>query len=429
MLAAVAPVSPQGLFSSGLKMTEGSAISPRHKGWHHSALLVACCLVVACSAVLVSSQVQGATATERSRVVSHPVNTAITPGIQGGGRSVYMGESVAPVAGGSGAGLGGNWYRPHGVTALQRLYQEAATKGPMGLERRTSGWDSRSRYSGIPAAGVPSGPGAESTAGPGTPDRVRVADTRPADFEISRPTGTLSQSSLAARREAYLSAGWALFKQEKYREAAENFALANVIVTGDLKDRPQVLKQRAESKVAFIYAAVAASRYSEAANELTWLLTPVDNKMQARKADAATGQLPDPLFLTTVKNIRDKYADKRFFDAHLAALGSYVAAAQRQVAAAGSQSAGQELVELLALKAFVQWSDTDNRESRINARFTANQLPPPWRGLSQAMATAEAATTDQSAGPATGPRPTDVRLPWEDSEGKTGTPRPAQTGR
>lgn len=367
--------------------------------------------------------------TEKSRVVSYPINTFIRPGVQGGGRSVYMEQSVAPVAGGSAAGLGGNWYRPHGVTVLQKLYQEAATKGPMGLERRASGWDSRSRYSGIPAAGVSSGLGAESTVGPGAPDRTRITDTRPAEFEISRPTGTLSQSSLAARREAYLNAGWALFKQEKYREAAENFSLANIIVTGDLKDRPQILKQRAESKVAFIYAAVAAGRYSEAANELTWLLTPVDSRMQARKADAATGQLPDPLFLTTVKNIRDKYADKRFFDAHLAALGSYVAAAQRQVAAAGSQSAGQqEFVELLALKAFVQWSDTGNRESRINARFTANQLPPPWRALSQAMATAEAATTDQSGSPVTGPKPTDVRLPWEHSEGKTETPPPAKTG-
>ncbi|HRR85649.1 MAG TPA: hypothetical protein P5316_11635, partial [Phycisphaerae bacterium] len=193
---------------------------------------------------------------------------------------------------------------------------------------------------------------------------------------------------------------------------------AKGIVTGDLGDRPQLLKQRAQSKVAFIYAAVAAGRYSEAAGELTWLLTPVDSNVPTRKADAATGQLPDPLFLTTVKNIREKYGDKRAFDAHLAELGGYVAAAQRQAAVAGGQGATRELVELLALRAFMLWSDGENRESRINARFTANQLPLPWRALSQAMATAEAALYGgRLEGSGTGGRATDVRLPWERSEG------------
>lgn len=389
-------------------------------------ILLAFCAALTPSGV--SRQAEGAGITERSRVASYPVNTVIPPGTQGGGRAVFMGQPLRPIQGGAAGALGQNWYRPHGATALQRLYQEAETKGPLGLERRPSGWDSRSRYSGIPALSGSSEVQAGTGAGAGTPDRPRVADSRPAQFEISRPTGALSQAGLAARREAYLDAGWALFKEGKYREAAENFDLAKGIVTGDLGDRPQLLKQRAQGKVAFIYAAVAAGRYSEAANELTWLLTPVDSNARARKADAATGQLPDPLFLTTVKNIREKYGDKRVFDAHLAQLGSYVAAAQRQAAVAGGRGATQELVELLALRAFMLWSDSENRESRLNARFTANQLPPPWRALSQAMATAEAALHGQQDSSGTGGQPTDVRLPWEDSEGNFKTPRPTQTG-
>ncbi|MBN1858257.1 hypothetical protein JW848_03520, partial [Candidatus Bipolaricaulota bacterium] len=298
----------------------------------------------------------------------------------------------------------------------------------MGLERRKSGWDSRSRYAEVAAPDVSFEPGASSTAGRGTFEQMPATDTRPAGFEIRRPTGIPSQISLAARREAYLIAGWALFKQEKYREAAESFSLAKMIVTGDLKDRSQLLKQQAESKVAFIYAGVAAGRYSEAAKELTWLLTPVDSATQLRRADAASGQLPDPLFLTTVKNIREKYADRRFFDAHYAALDKYVQSSQRQAAVAAGRSVTQEVVELNALKAFMQWSDTDNRESRINARFGANQLPPPWRALSQAMATAEASSTDRPGDSATGWQPAAIRLPWEDSEGKLDTPRPTKTG-
>jgi len=394
---------------------------------HLSPWLAAGCVVLVSS--IVSAQAQGATATERSRVVNHPVNTAIALGAQGGGRSVYMGQALTPIAGGTASGLDHNWYRPRGMTAIQRLYADAAMKGPMGLERRTTGWNSRSRYGGVASPGVSSEAGSASMVGVRTPDRTRATDTRPAEFEIRRPTEILGQSGMAARREAYLDAGWALFRQEKYREAAENFGLARMIVTGDLKDRPQLLKQQAESKVAFIYAAVAAGRYSEAANELTWLLTPVDNTMQLRQADAATGHLPDPLFLTNVKNIREKYADGRAFSGHLAALERYVQSGQRQAAAAASQSINQELVELYALKAFMQWSDVDNRESRINARFTANQLPPPWRGLSQAMATAEAASTDKSGGSATGWQPARVRLPWEeDSDKSTQPPRSAQTG-
>ncbi|MGQ9650187.1 MAG: hypothetical protein ACUVXJ_08760 [Phycisphaerae bacterium] len=354
--------------------------------------------------------------------MSYPLNTAITTGTQGGGRALYMGQAVRPIQGGTADALGQNWYRPRGPTALQRLYQEAETKGPLGLERRRSAWDSRSRYSGIPALAPTSENAGTGMVGAGTPDRPTATATRPADFQISRPTGAPSQASLAAKREAYLEAGWALFKEGRYREAAENFDLAKGIVTGDLGDRPQLLKQRAQGKVAFIYAAVAAGRYSEAATELTWLLTPVDNNVQTRKADAATGQLPDPLFLTTVKNIREKYGDKRVFDAHLAELGAYVAAAQRQAAVAGGRGATQELVELLALRAFMLWSDGENRESRINARFTANQLPPPWRALSQAMATAEATLHGQRESSGIGGQPTDVRLPWEGSDGTLKTP-------
>ncbi len=379
-------------------------------------MLLACCMALAFSDV--PREADGAGLTERSRVASYPVNTVIPPDTQGGGRAVFMGQAVRPIQGGTASGLGQNWYRPQGATALQRLYREAETKGPLGLERRPSRWDSRSRYSGISALSGSSEVEVGTSVGAGTPDRPRVTDSRPAEFEISRPTGALSQAGLAARRAAYLDAGWALFKEGKYREAAENFDLAKGIVTGDLGDRPQLLKQRAQSKVAFIYAAVAAGRYSEAAGELTWLLTPVDSNVPTRKADAATGQLPDPLFLTTVKNIREKYGDKRAFDAHLAELGGYVAAAQRQAAVAGGQGATRELVELLALRAFMLWSDGENRESRINARFTANQLPLPWRALSQAMATAEAALYGgRLEGSGTGGRATDVRLPWERSEG------------
>jgi hypothetical protein len=241
-----------------------------------------------------------------------------------------------------------------------------------------------------------------------------------------------AEASLAARRNAQLIAGWEFFKQEKYREAAETFGLADAIVSSDYTDRARVLRDRAETKVAFIYAAVAAGRYAEAANALTWLLMPGSRGGQRPGAAEALGQLPDPHFMTIVKDIRARYADRRLFDVHLKTLELHVQATQRQVQAAGSgQAMTAELVRLMALGAFIRWSDTEDSQSKINAQFTASQLPPPWRELSQAMATAQADAAAQKDGQdasGSSPSSTSIRLPWETTEGKPATAYPAQTG-
>jgi hypothetical protein len=378
---------------------------------------------------------RGTSPTAYSRVVSYPTTYGArvgdsAPRLMRG--SVFFGPPSARAVDSGESQLGGRWYRPRGPSATVRYFIDSQTRGPLGLKRVERGWNSRSRYGSL-AAPMVSGPvPSEDTPGVDSEDASVGPATRPALVEVPANQVGGIEGSLAARRAAQLNAGWALFKQQKYREAAETFSHADAIVSSDRTDLSQVFRERAETKVAFVYAAVAAGHYAEAANALTWLLVPVSHGRQTAGAGGMARQLPDPHFMTLVKDIRDRYADRRLFDAHLKELESHVQAAQRQVRAGGGDPATTvELVRLTALGAFISWSDTENIQSRASAKYTAGQLPPPWRELTQAMATAEADAAAErdgqdSSGSSSGS--TSIRLPWESTEGTPATAHPAQKG-
>lgn len=363
----------------------------------------------------------GGTATARSRVNHYPLNSSI---IMGGTRGV-RGTSVffGPPAGGTPlapetSGLGDRWYRPRGPDVVTRMYREAEDKGPLGLKpRRTGRILPRTLYT---SKAAPARSESESGQEPGRDKAGGVLGgpaTRPAPAVASfeGTSDVVARKALAARRMAYVNAGWEFFRQEMFREACESFAMADAIVFNDPSQRETALKERAEVKLGLVYAAVAAGRYAEAVNALAWLLKP----------DKTTGELPDPLFLARVRNIREQYQRPALFDTHVSAVEFHVATEK-------------QAVPLMALRAFVWWSDTVNPQSRMNAKFEARRLtdpsvPAPWGGLHAAMLRAEAAGGGQDGSEANASgaawRAEDVRLPWEKVAGESPATRPVSPGR
>ncbi len=296
---------------------------------------------------------------------------------------------------------------------MTRIYVETERSGPLGLKPRSGGWFSKNKLYRTNAPPEQTTLQEQPLTGEsGT--LLRGPESRPAEVRIDDTPDILAKDRLSARREAYLNAGWQFFEEERFREACENFGMADQIVFVDASRRAEFLRKRAEVKLAIVYASIAGGRYAQAANALTWLL----------QRDRVTGELPDPLFLARIKDIREKYARPALFDAHLAGL-------EKQVAAE------KQVPQLIALRAVALWGDAGNRQSRINAKFEARRLsepvvPPPWRDLSPAMLRAEAAFEGEDAeANANGAawRPTDIRLPWEKPAEGSPTSRPVPAGR
>jgi hypothetical protein len=362
-----------------------------------------------------------------SRMNYAPIITPVSPGSSGNQlreKSVYFGQPPNRAMGSAVGESGGASYRPRAGGVSRRGYWDATTRGPLGMRRRPDSWLVRKTLTNQ----VPSEPLDQNPEGATTrPAMVRDELESAVHVADGFASGAGTEAILSERRNAYLNAGWVFFKAEKYREACETFSLADAAIYSDPKQQARILKERAEVRLAWLYGAIAAGRYSEATNKLAWLL----------QADKETGALPDALFLRQIGDIRTRYARPELFDAHMAAMERQAVAAEIEATSRQeSPETGLALIRMKALRAFVLWSDTVNRQSRTNARSEARQLaepavPPPWRELHAAMVRAEAggaaASENQDAfGP--GGAPTSIRLPWENAGEKPSNSRPTPAG-
>lgn len=290
------------------------------------------------------------------------------------------------------SGLGGKLY---GRSAVERLYQQTEKTGPLGLKRRPARWLAKRDF----AKQIPAEPG-QATGMPGQNTANGSASlagpaSRPApiDLDVEQIPGVPVKEALLGRREAHLLSGWEFFRAGQFREAVETFGMADAIVLGDPSERAEMLRDRAECRIAILYAAFAGGMYSQATGALTWLL----------QRDRVTNELPDPLFLTRIPDIRQKYGNPALFDAHLQVFTAQIP----------KEQAGAPAV--VALRAFAFWNDRSNPRSRTDALFDAKNLADPrapqqWQELYGAMLRADASV---GSGPKATSRPTEVRLPWE----------------
>jgi len=190
--------------------------------------------------------------------------------------------------------------------------------------------------------------------------------------------------------------GWEFFKAGRYREAVETFNMADAIMVGEPSEREANLRQRAECKLAILYGAFAGAMHSQATGAMSWLL----------QRDRVTNELPDPLFLARIKDIREKYDNPATLSTHVRMVETLVAGQQQRTA------------PMLALRAFALWSDRGNVRSRTDGLHEAKTLAnpgvqKPWPELYGAMLRADSSTANESVAAS---RPTDVRLPWEPAE-------------
>jgi hypothetical protein len=415
------PSRCKGFPRKGLEMDFRRSRNGLARHWRFALLVVGPFVAVSASSRLAQAQAYAAynRTSVNSRITSYPLNTAFYPRPSMGGRSTYIDLMPARPVGRTPIGLFGRPYRPGGPSVVTRMYSNAQRTGPLGLKPQEGGRFSTSRmYRTIAPPEQPT-LAQEQRAERGS-EFIPRPTSRPAEVRIDETPDVLAKDRLEARREAYLYAGWQFFKEEKFREACENFLLADRIVFMDPAHRAECLKKRAEVKLAVMYGSIACGRFAQAVNALTWLLTQ----------DKVTDELPDPLFLARTEDIREKYGRPAVFDEHLANLEMQVAAEK-------------QTPQIVALKAVALWADAANVQSRIDAEFAARKLaeprkfpepmvPLPWRDLNTALLRAkavhEAERAEANASDAAR-QPTDIRLPWEKSAGESPVSRPASVGR
>lgn len=167
------------------------------------------------------------------------------------------------------------------------------------------------------------------------------SDTQKAENSTKTlPLEQLVKNYILSHQQNYLQLGWKQFQDGEYRVACDTFMLADSVSYDTLKNRSLV-------KLAILQAAVASRQYMLASGSLKWLITP----------DSGTKQLPNPDFLSQIKNARTNYGIESDFDKHVLFLNLY---ARNNV----------ESAELTALRSVVLWS----RGDRSDALHYAGQL-------------------------------------------------------
>ncbi len=199
---------------------------------------------------------------------------------------------------------------------------------------------------------------------------------------------TLIENYIDGRREAYLEAGWALFKEGRYREATDQFSLADSVSVDDIG-------YRAEVKSAQMIGGMATGQYSMALHSLAWLLGEDSRSEAIRQLD---GQLvrggrmtgvrqPDLLRqLPTVNEIYLSTDSGRSpdYERHLTEISLF--AARNPTGAEGR-----------VMKALLLWMDESQRELALVELRPLNErtdTPPMWRNLYQLMEMELSATRD-----------------------------------
>jgi hypothetical protein len=186
---------------------------------------------------------------------------------------------------------------------------------------------------------------------------VQLTTTAPASEDapqIAPPQVTVADlvsNYVQSRRQAYLDAGWERFKAGQYREALDQFSLADGVTTDDAA-------ARAEVRAAMIAAAVAAQQPLRAVTSLGWLLTD----------DPRTGQFRGENFLEHLSKLSERYGKPEDFTEH-------VRFVEHLANVSGT-------TESQALRAVMLWS----RGDRTNAMFYAREIlkgekQQPWTRL------------------------------------------------
>jgi len=201
---------------------------------------------------------------------------------------------------------------------------------------------------------------------------VQLTTTAPAFTEtpeIAPPQVTVAElvaNYVQNRRQAYLNAGWERFREGQYREALDQFTLADGVTTDDMAARMEV-------RTAILAAAVAAHQPLRAVTSLAWLLSD----------DPRTGQFRGEGFLEQLANLSQRYGTPEDFTEHV----RYVETLANTTQTTESQ----------ALRAVMLWS----RGDRTNAMFYARELlksekQQPWTrliGLMEATGRREAVSS------------------------------------
>jgi hypothetical protein len=336
-------------------------------------------------------------------------------------RNVFMGSGSTRVLPGGGRGGGPGYYRMRGQDVVDRMYRDSQTQGPLGLDRRNQwplgdvnyqDWVQPEVMNRQPSLISPFGSPSPAT-------QPAIAQTQPAGLDRQFSPDVLAQNYIHGRVRSYMDLGWRYFKDAQadgsnYRQACELFALADAVSLGDPKSPAATNQTRADAKLAMVYAAVASEQYVRGMVSLAWLLgsDPKVNK---------SGELPDPMFLSRIEDLRGRYALPELYDAQVRALDVMI-----------SNSKQGATPELVALRAVVLFADKTNAQTRTNALFYARELNKPevgrpWSNLYQAMMNATAGGGTDASGKILEPassQPAFARLPWEPRDEKPPASRP-----
>jgi hypothetical protein len=203
---------------------------------------------------------------------------------------------------------------------------------------------------------------------------------------------------LAARRQLHMDNGWEAFKKQRYEKAYGLFNLAE----GVSLDSPT---DRAEARLAMVYASVAAEQYAQALGALGWLVGTYPR--------LATSS--DRPFSSLIPDLRARYGPGQDLTDHLRALSRFVlesekahtSASAADAARAGGVKAQAKALQILFLAGLA--------EERGQALSEANRLaaiaPPPWNKLRDLL---QGLKSDQG-GTAGSPAPADS-TPTADAE-------------
>jgi len=152
----------------------------------------------------------------------------------------------------------------------------------------------------------------------------------------------LVKNQLDARRQVFEARALRAFKAREYHEACDLLVMADASVLDDWE-------RRIRMKMLFIFAAIAAEQYQEAANALGWILG----------RDVGTGADFIPGTLNQFRDVASFYSQPQDFNEHAIKLDVFIN---------GPLIQGSPLAP--ALKAIMAWGENDP----ANAKFYARQL-------------------------------------------------------
>jgi len=215
---------------------------------------------------------------------------------------------------------------------------------------------------------------ATEPAGAEAPEGGAASDREIADKKAVVPLETLVASQLSSRWKMHLEQGWAAFRAANYQAACREFSLAD----GYGSTSPA---ERAEARVALMYALVALQQFTEAGGVLEWLL---ENHQRGTLGAHRS-------FAGLVPDLPSRYARRSELDSHLDALRIHTASCEAALRTAANSSDARDdvprlnkaLIESKALLLMVEYAIPEARSRALYDVAGLVNAPSPWNSLGQ----------------------------------------------